>query len=343
MIDIEGQALSAEERERLAHPLVGGVLLFSRNFSGPEQLQALVAELHALREPRLLVAADQEGGRVQRFREGFTRLPAPRRLGELYDRNPERARQCAEATGWLMASELRAAGVDLSFAPVLDVDRGVSAVIGDRALHADPQVVADLAHSYMRGMGEAGMTATGKHFPGHGSVAEDSHVDLPVDGRRYEDIAGEDLLPFERMIHYGLAAVMVAHVVYGGVDGRIAGFSPFWIREVLRGELGFQGAVFSDDLSMAAARGAGALPDRARAALEAGCDMVLACNDPQGQAQVLDALGDLDDPVSHLRLARMHGKGRLDRETLTRDPAWRQAVRLVQGYDPEPLLDMDME
>ncbi|MCK4950974.1 MAG: beta-N-acetylhexosaminidase, partial [Gammaproteobacteria bacterium] len=214
MVDVAGIELSSEEREMLQHPLVGGVILFTRNYQDVEQLERLVAELHAIREPRLLVSVDHEGGRVQRFREGFTRLPAVGRLSEIYNQDKKKARQYAEASGWLMASELRAVDIDFSFAPVLDLDRGVSTIIGDRAFHSSPEAVADLAHAYMHGMRKAGMEATGKHFPGHGAVAADSHLDLPVDNRRYEDIYAEDILPFERMIHYGLAAVMPAHVVY---------------------------------------------------------------------------------------------------------------------------------
>lgn len=342
MIDVAGLELQAEERERLRHPLVGGVILFSRNFASAEQVKALIDDIHSLREPRLLVAVDQEGGRVQRFREGFTRLPAVRRLGEIYDREPKLAREYAQSTGWLMASELRAVGVDISFAPVLDLDRGVSGVIGDRAFHADPEIIADLAHAYMIGMRKADMEATGKHFPGHGSVEADSHTDLPIDQRRYPDIRTEDLLPFERMIHFGMAAVMAAHVVYPAVDAIPAGFSRRWIGDVLRQELDFQGVIFSDDLSMAAAEGVGGYVDRARMALDAGCDMVLVCNNEQGCNQVLDQLRLTPDPVSHLRVVRLHGRDFPSMETLRQDRRWGTAREHVRAYDPEPLLDMDM-
>jgi beta-N-acetylhexosaminidase len=342
MVDIAGMELDAEEREILRHPLVGGAILFSRNYESPEQVARLIVDIHGLREPRLLVAVDQEGGRVQRFREGFTRLPAVRKLGEVYDRDRKRAKHFAEMTGWLMASELRAVGVDISFAPVLDLDRGISGVIGDRAFHADPEAIADLAHAYMIGMRRAGMAATGKHFPGHGTVEADSHVAIPIDSRPYADIYAEDIVPFERMIHYGMAAVMAAHVVYPEVDSQPAGFSSRWLGEVLRDELAFQGVVFSDDLSMVAAESAGDYVDRARTALLAGCDMVLVCNNPDGRNQVLDGLSDLDNPVSHLRLARMHGKHGMSRDALRASDHWKEAVRIVEEYDPEPLLDMDM-
>lgn len=329
MLDVAGFALTAEERERLRHPLTGGVILFGRNYESPEQIEALVRDIHALRNPPLLVAVDHEGGRVQRFRSGFTGLPAVARFGEVYDENPKRGRRLAETAGWLMAAELRAVGVDFSFAPVLDVGRGISRVIGDRAFHASPEAVADLAHAYMAGMHRAGMAATGKHFPGHGGVEADSHVAIPVDDRTYEDISMEDILPFRRMIHYGLEGIMPAHVIYPKVDPQPAGFSRFWLQQVLRGELGFEGVIFSDDLSMEGAKVAGGVVTRARAALAAGCDMVLVCNDPAAAGQVLDGLGHFDNPASHLRLARMHGRHPVSRDELLVDAGYREAVRAV--------------
>jgi beta-N-acetylhexosaminidase len=332
MLDVAGLELTEIERERLRHPLVGGVILFSRNYAAPEQVEALIHEIHAVRgtdDPKLLVAVDQEGGRVQRFRDGFTELPPVRNLGELYDENRKRAKRLAEASGWLMATELRAIDVDISFAPVLDIDLGVSAVIGDRAFHANPEVVADLAHSYMNGMSRAGMAATGKHFPGHGSVAPDSHEELPIDNREYEDVHLLDLVPFERMIHFGLPAVMAAHILFPKIDRLAVGFSSFWLKEVLRNRLGFQGAIFSDDLSMKGAAVMGDMPERARAALTAGCDMVLVCNDPEAVDQVLDQLSPDNDPVSHLRLARLHGRHPVDRTRLALSDEYRQAVHMV--------------
>lgn len=343
MVDIAGIELSSEEREMLQHPLVGGVILFTRNYQEPEQLEKLVTDIHSIREPHLLVAVDHEGGRVQRFREGFTRLPAVGRLGEIFNKDNKQAKRYAEMSGWLMASELRAMGIDFSFAPVLDLDRGVSTVIGDRAFHKNPETVAELAHAYMSGMKKAGMEAAGKHFPGHGAVAADSHLDLPIDNRPYADIYSEDILPFERMIHYGLNAIMPAHVVYSDVDQKPACFSRQWLQQILRNDLGFQGVVFSDDLSMAGAESMGSYAERARAALQAGCDMVLVCNNPDGRDEVLDNLGDLDNPVSHLRLARLHGKHAVEWESLHNDSQWKEAVRIVESYEPEPLLDMDLE
>lgn len=332
MLDVAGLDLTEVERERLRHPLVGGVILFSRNYETPEQVEALIREIHAVRgtdDPKLLVAVDQEGGRVQRFREGFTELPPVRNLGELYDENRKRAKRLAEASGWLMATELRAIDVDISFAPVLDIDLGVSAVIGDRAFHSNPEIVADLAHSYMNGMNRAGMAATGKHFPGHGSVAPDSHEELPVDDREYEDVHLLDLVPFERMIHFGLPAVMAAHILFPKIDRLAVGFSAFWLKEVLRARLGFQGAIFSDDLSMKGAAVMGDMPERAKAALAAGCDMVLVCNDPEAVDQVLDQIAPDNDPVSHLRLARLHGRHQVERTRLALDDEYRQAVHMV--------------
>lgn len=331
MLDVEGVELSPVERERLRHPLVGGVILFSRNYQSPEQVESLVRDIHGLREPQLLVTVDHEGGRVQRFRGGFTELPAVRHLGEIYDENPKRARRLAETSGWLMATELRAVGVDFSFAPVLDLDRGVSQVIGDRAFHSRPEPVADLAHAYMLGMRHAGMAATGKHFPGHGNVAADSHLALPVDERTLVDILAEDAVPFERMIHYGLEGIMPAHVVFPRVDAQPAGFSRIWLKQILRQQLGFQGVIFSDDLSMEGAKGAGDVVARAKSALSAGCDMVLVCNDAAAADRVLAGLGRYDDPVSHLRLVRMHGRENPTREQLAQDQAYRDAVRAVTG------------
>jgi beta-N-acetylhexosaminidase len=329
MLDIQGTELTAEDRERLRHPLVGGVILFSRNYQSPEQIETLVRAIHDLRHPQLLVAVDHEGGRVQRFREGFTELPPVRHLGQLYDQNPKRAKRLAETSGWLMATELRAVGVDFSFAPVLDLDRGVSQIIGNRAFHSNPEAVADLAHAYMTGMHHAGMAATGKHFPGHGGCAADSHLALPVDERGLADLLLEDIVPFERMIHFGLAAIMPAHVLFPRVDSRPAGFSRLWLREILRGRLGFQGVIFSDDLSMEGAKEAGDVVARGKAAMAAGCDMILVCNDPAAADQLLSGLGTHDDPVSHLRLVRMHGREEVTRTQLAQDRGYHDAVRAV--------------
>ncbi|MGM0433073.1 MAG: beta-N-acetylhexosaminidase [Pseudomonadota bacterium] len=290
MIDLEGPRLSAPERERLAHEAVGGVILFSRNYESPAQLRALVQSIRQIR-PRILIGVDQEGGRVQRFQSGLTRLPPMRSFGLAWERDPENGRAIAHAAGWLMASELRDMDVDFSFAPVLDLDHGVSSVIGDRSFHSDPQVVAELAGAWIEGMHEGGMAAVGKHFPGHGAIAADSHHELPSDGRTLEQILGHDAVPFRELAET-LDAVMPAHVVYPGVDEQPAGFSPFWLKNVLSREVGFRGVVISDDLTMAGAAVAGEPPARAQAALDAGCDLLLVCNDPEAADAVAASLSE---------------------------------------------------
>ena len=308
MLDVRGTALSGEERQRLSHPLAGGVILFARNYENPAQLEALCAEIHALKSPPLLIAADQEGGRVQRFREGFTRLPPMRRLGEEWDQHPQRAKELAWDAGYVLGAELRARGVDLSFTPVLDLDYGASGVIGDRAFHRDPQAVTELAHALMNGLKEAGMGACGKHFPGHGFIAADSHVALPVDERDYTDLELADLRPFQALIDFGLPAVMPAHVAYPKIDSRPAGFSPLWLKKILREEMGFAGMIFSDDLCMEGASAAGGITARAVAALDAGCDMALICNHPELADEALANLDYQWPADSRARLARLHGR-----------------------------------
>ncbi len=342
MFDLSGTALTPEEREMLGHPAAGGVILFSRNFESPEQVQELIQQIHSLRKPELLIAVDQEGGRVQRFREGFVRLPPASWFGEIHSNNSNRARKTAQAVGWLMAAELRAVGVDFSFAPVLDLGRDTSSVIGDRAFHIKPTIVSELAHSWMLGVHEAGMAAVGKHFPGHGGVEEDSHHTLPVDRRRPEDIWVDDMLPFSRMIEHGLEAIMPAHVIYENLSPELAGFSSFWLKDVLRTRLRFQGVIFSDDLTMAAADVAGDYEDRARLALDAGCDMILVCNNQAGAIQVLEALKEHRDPVAQMRMVRMHGRGAVDRDAIHLDPRWKSAVEAIASYDESPSLSLDI-
>lgn len=347
MIDIAGIVLTDADRDLLQHPLVGGVILFSRNYQSIPQLQALIQAIHELPRPApsspLLIAVDHEGGRVQRFREGFTRLPAVAQLGMRYDEDAAAALKLAETTGWLMAAELRAVGVDFSFAPVLDLGRGVSSVIGDRAFHRQVDAVSSLAQAYIRGMRQAGMAAVGKHFPGHGAVVEDSHHALPVDHRPYPAIEIEDIVPFERMIRYGgIAGIMPAHVIYDQVDTLPAGFSSVWLQQILRERLHFQGVIFSDDISMAAASAGGSHTHRAQLALQAGCDMVLICNNRAAAQVVIDQLTVKPHPASQLRLVRMHGGPALDNEELRQAAQWRQAVIAVTGYAPvEPELNMD--
>ncbi len=338
MIDVEGLSLSQSERERLRSPLVGGVILFSRNFSSREQLRDLVREIHTLRQPSLLVAVDQEGGRVQRFREGFTPLPPARWCGHQYDLDPARGRQLARLCGWLMSAELLDLGVDLSFAPVVDLDWGVSEVIGDRALHRDAEAVSALSIAYMQGMRDAGMAAVAKHFPGHGAVVADSHLELPEDPRDLVDME-EDLRPYERLIAHGLPGVMVAHVRYPRIDREIASLSSYWLQTELRVNLGFNGAIFSDDLNMAGVAEAGNMTARVRTALSAGADMALICNNPEAAGEVL-AAGDLDSgPASHGRLAALRPKPGSDAtDVLQASASWRAAVAdLAEAQEPPPL------
>lgn len=340
MLGVGAARLDAGDREVLCHPATGGVILFDRNFEDPQQLAQLVEEIHALREPRLLVAVDQEGGRVQRFRTGFTRLPAPATFGALYDEDAQAAKRLARECGWLNAVELRACGIDFSFAPALDLGGPRSRVIGTRALHRDPEVVAILARAVMAGMGSAGMSAVGKHFPGHGSVEGDSHHELPVDGRDLETIRATDMLVFERMIHYGLPAVMAAHVVYSKVDARPAGYSRVWLTEILRAELGFSGAVFSDDLGMSGACVDGGASAQAALALDAGCDMLLYCNDRSAAEAALHARAYEPSAVRSARLARLHGRERISWEALKADARHRQSANTIAALERTPELDL---
>lgn len=307
MIDLGGVAVEPAERDLLAHPLVGGVILFARNFEDREQLCRLVAEIKSARSPALLVAVDQEGGRVQRFREGFQRLPPLRALGRQYDLDRPTGLALAADLGWLMASELVSCGIDLSFAPCIDLDFGVSGVIGDRALHRNPTAVAELAISYLRGMAEAGMSGTAKHYPGHGAVKPDSHHELPIDRRPIEDLE-EELGTYRRLIANGLRSVMAAHVLFPQVDALPPSLSRRWIEGELRGRLDFRGAVFTDDLCMQGAASFGSIAERARLALSAGCDMLPVCNDRAAVEQVLDSLAPQAAPLSQLRLSRLHGR-----------------------------------
>ncbi len=340
MLDIDGLELTAEDRDLLVHPLIGGVILFSRNYQDPDQLQVLTDAIHGLRNPALLVTVDQEGGRIQRFRKDLTDLPAAHLVGRQSDLDLKQGLLIAESCGWIMAAELRACGVDLSFAPVLDLDWGLSEVIGDRAFHSDPDRVAELAGAYMRGMKSAGMAAVGKHWPGHGAVSVDSHLALPRDRREYGDIL-DDIIPFRKLADRGLAGIMTAHVVYPRMDLIPASFSQFWINEELRGKLRFDGVVFSDDLSMKGAAGVGGLPDRARAALAAGADMALLCNDRPGAIGVVEEMSVYDNPVSALRLTRLHGQNCAPRDQLGTSERWQEAKAIISSIEKNPGLNLD--
>ncbi len=328
-VAVSGFELAAGDRERLLHPLTGGVILFAPNFSDRAQLCRLCDEIHRLREPRLLVSVDHEGGRVQRFREGFTRLPPMRRIGELWDRDKASAHRLAWSCGLTMATELRCCGVDLSLAPVLDVDHGASTIIGDRAFHSDADAICELASSLLDGMRAGGMASVGKHFPGHGFIAADSHLELPVDERSFEAIERCDLVPFKGLASR-LGGIMPAHVLYPKVDTRPAGFSAVWIRDILRARLGFAGAVFSDDLGMAGAAGEGALDARAQAAFDAGCDLVLACT-PEGADALLAELRYVVPVAAAQRLSALTGSPLVgQRNPALQHPRYAQAQQTIE-------------
>jgi len=341
MLDVEGVALTPADRDLLREPAVGGVILFTRNYESPDQIADLVSEVRALRSPPLLIAVDHEGGRVQRFREGFSRIPAMRHFGIEYDVDPESATVLARQAGWLIASELRAAGIDLCFAPCVDLDWGVSEVIGDRAFHRNPDAVGELAAAFARGLRSAGMAAVAKHFPGHGAVVADSHLALPVDRRDYGDVL-DDMRPYDKLIRNGqIAGVMLAHVVYREMDDLPAGFSNYWIERELRSRLGFGGAIFCDDLSMKATDAYGSMRRRSRRALEAGCDMSLVCNDRRRAEQAADSLSDYSNPLSLVRLARLHGTGHVLRESLRASELWQQANSSLLRWTERPELELD--
>lgn len=338
MVDVAGLELTPEDRDVLSHPLVGSVLLFTRNYRSREQVAALCAAIKALRTPQLLIAVDHEGGRVQRFRDSFTRLPASRALSHCYEQDRRDGLDFARSVGWLMASELRAVGIDFSFAPCVDLDYGVSEIIGDRSFDRHPDVVAAMAAAYMLGMREAGMAATAKHFPGHGAVIADSHVALPVDRRTFADME-EDIRPYRILNGNNLSGIMAAHVVYPSVDALPASLSRRWITEILRGELGFHGCVFADDLSMAGAAAFGDIVERTRLAQAAGCDVLPICND---RAAVLTVLKQVEfeavSAASQARVVRMRARGEAPLG-LTSEPRWQEtAKRIADLSAPPPLV-----
>jgi len=341
MIDVAGTRLDDEDRKLLCHPQVGGVILFSRNYHDVEQLNLLTREIHQLREPRLLIAVDHEGGRVQRFRAGFTALPPAALIGAQYGSDARRARRLCADAGWLMAAELRACGVDMSFAPVLDLGGDHSEVIGDRAFDADPDAVISLARAYVSGMADAGMAAVGKHFPGHGGVGADSHVELPIDDRDLATFEMNDLRPFSSLAEDNLPGLMTAHLLVPAVDDRPVSFSSVWLQEVLRERLGYRGAVFSDDLSMHGAHGIGTPAQRAQAALRAGCDMVLVCNDRDAASEVVHSItADRQQALRSSRMVRFRSHGVLGWSELRRLERYQRARRALAGLNPAPELDL---
>ncbi|WP_394176465.1 beta-N-acetylhexosaminidase [Thalassotalea litorea] len=339
MVDVAGLELTSQDREILSHPSVGGIILFTRNYQNPEQLCQLTADIRSVNS-NILIAVDQEGGRVQRFRQGFTKLPA---MGKILERSRlvrntdaksiDLGKELATQVGFLMATEVQGAGVDISFAPVLDVD-DISDVIGDRGFDAQPQVVTQLAKAFINGMNLAGMKASGKHFPGHGSVKEDSHIAMPEDKRTEQTIFNHDMTVFSELIADGhLGAVMPAHVIYPDVDHRPVGFSPVWLKDILRSQLGFDGVIFSDDLSMKAASVAGGYIERCEAALEAGCDMLLLCNDRSGVEQVLDGANLAADGASELRVQSMLSDNPVvSAEAFQKNKAWVKASELIKKH-----------
>ncbi len=328
MIDIAGTTLSQYDKEKIAHPNTGAIILFARNYETPEQVTALNQQIKAARKGEILIAVDQEGGRVQRLQNGFTRLPP----AAAYAARPE----LTENAGWLMAVELLSIGIDFSFAPVLDIDCGMSEIIGNRSFSQDPEQASQLTSQYRKGMRHAGMAAIGKHFPGHGAVALDSHLTLPVDDRSLEDIVNKDILPFKQLINEGLEGVMPAHVVYPAIDELPAGFSAIWIKKILRQQLGFEGAVFSDDLSMAGAAAVGDFTERAQLARQADCDMLLVCNNQTAAEQVLDATPIENNPIREHRLLAMLGNATSTQQELKNNSKWQtvslQLTELSESY-----------
>lgn len=329
IIDLQGVELSQEEKELLAHPLVGGVILFTRNYESREQLKNLCHHIRSARKSPCLIMVDQEGGRVQRFIPEFTRLPRMGIFGNLYNDDPVIANQMAKECGWLLAAELLSVGVDLSLTPVLDLNKGVSTVIGERAFHADPKAVIQLATALMQGMHEAGMASTGKHFPGHGSVSLDSHVAMPIDERPFDIIEKEDLIPFRGMIQAGISAMMAAHITFPKVDSLAVGFSKRWLRDILRTQLGFKGVIFSDDLTMEGANISTNYADRVHASREAGCDFALVCNNRKGVIQVLDNLPYAMHQVEKEKWGALQGNFSYSEEALNKQPRWQKINKFL--------------
>jgi len=326
MLDLEGTSLSDDERDLLLQSPIGGVIFFARNISSKEQFIALTAEVSALR-PELLLAIDQEGGRVQRLREGYTILPPMQVLGNLLVEDSQRGAELLRNTGWLLAVEMIASGLDFSFAPVLDLDSSHCEVIANRSFSLDPGIASAAAGYFIEGMAEAGMAATGKHFPGHGGVTADSHLEIPYDSRSLEQLQDRDLLPFKALSHK-LQGIMPAHIVFPEVDDKAVGFSSYWLQNILRQELAFDGVIFSDDLSMKGADQMGSYAEKADAALRAGCDMVLVCNNRQGALEVLDFMQTRAEPVASPRLPVMKAKKQWQWSGLENDSRW-QAIREV--------------
>lgn len=334
MMDVLGTSLTGEDKELLQHPLVGGLILFSRNFESQQQLTQLVSDIRLAASKPLLIAVDHEGGRVQRFREGFSNIPAMGSLFERGQQNLVKAQQLAQQSGALMALEVQAVGIDISFAPVLDIN-GISEVIGQRSFHQQPEFIVPMASAFIAGMRSVGMKATGKHFPGHGSVQADSHIDLPIDSRSYHEIEALDLLPFKQLISSGAVdALMPAHVIYPDIDDKSVGFSRHWLQDILRTKLKFNGVIFSDDLSMEAASSIGGYIERAEAAQDAGCDMLLVCNQREACIDVLDNANLVIDKMSNERISKMLKTNNMSWQQMQESALWQQLSSL-DLFNPE--------
>ncbi|NMP33209.1 beta-N-acetylhexosaminidase [Thalassotalea sp. M1531] len=329
MLDVDGTSLTSEDKELLGHPLVGGLILFARNYQSPEQVNELTRQIKASANGDILIAVDHEGGRVQRFREQFSAIPAMGQLWQMANGSLEEAKLLAKSAGQLVALEVMSVGVDISFAPVVDIN-DISEVIGDRAFHQKPEVVEPLAKAFIQGMHSIGMKCTAKHFPGHGSVKEDSHIAMPLDGRNKQEIFGIDMQPFKGLMQDNLVnAVMPAHVIYPDIDDKSVGFSPLWLQEILRGHLGFDGVIFSDDLTMEGAASIGGYIERSEAAQQAGCDMLLICNNRSAAVEVIDNANLIADPISQSRLQKMLPKTSINYSQLPQLAEWQQARTIL--------------
>tara|TARA_R110000737_G_scaffold104679_1_gene137819 strand:+ start:506 stop:1525 length:1020 start_codon:yes stop_codon:yes gene_type:complete len=334
MLDVQGTSLSQEDIEIIQHPLVGGLIFFTRNYQSPEQIAQLSQQIRTAAKKPMLLAVDHEGGRVQRFRDGFSLIPAMGKLWQMADQNIVLAKELAKQSAILMALEVQAVGIDISFAPVLDINN-ISEVIGDRGFHQQPEYVSELAEAFITGLHQVGMKATGKHFPGHGSVKADSHIDLPIDLRPKGDIFQQDLVPFKALIAKGkVDALMPAHVIFPAVDSQAVGFSRYWLQNILREQLGFNGVIFSDDLSMQGAACVGGYIERAEAAQSAGCDMLLLCNNREGCVEVLDGANIVSASTSSQRLTKLlkAPSSNDNWAALQTNVAWKNASQLINSF-----------
>lgn len=334
IVDIDSVRLTEEESDYLKHPFVGGVILFSKNYSCVDELVTLIKQIKSLRQPSLLIFVDQEGGRVQRFRQGFTELPALGSLGSYYEGSPRQATSIVRECGWIMATEMKAIGVDVSFAPVLDIFNNESEIIGDRSFHANPDVICALAGVYVSAMHACGMHAVGKHFPGHGGVMSDSHIELPVDNRTLDVIDQADLIPFKFMASVGISGFMAAHIIFPLIDHTsVAGFSNYWLQKILREKVGFNGVIFSDDLSMEGAAVSNSYFTRANLALSAGCDALIVCNNKDGIFEILDKYLKLETPSCMKSLEAIRGPScEISQDVLRSTSQWKSAAGRIADF-----------